>query len=86
MLFGKKHTYSEHTPSWDTTHNPHYKNTLLTYNAEDCRALQLLVVLENSNMAQLASNPYPQVHSRSKEDRHDTDDASSGKIYDIFVP
>jgi predicted RecB family nuclease len=28
--------------SWDTTHNPHYKNTLLTYNAEDCRALQLL--------------------------------------------
>jgi len=34
-------------------------------------------------MAQLASNPYPQVHSRSKEDRHDTDDASSRKIYDI---
>jgi hypothetical protein len=37
-------------------------------------------------MAQLASNQYPSVHSRSKEDRHDTDDASSGKVSDIFVP
>jgi predicted RecB family nuclease len=27
---------------WDTLHHPHYKNTLLTYNAEDCRALKLL--------------------------------------------
>src|SRR5262249_45368509 len=33
-----------------------------------------------------ASSQYPSVHSRSKEDHHDTDDASSGKIYDIFVP
>jgi len=27
---------------WDTIHNPHYKNTLLTYNAEDCQSLKLL--------------------------------------------
>jgi hypothetical protein len=27
---------------WDTMHNPHYKNTLLTYNAEDCQSLKLL--------------------------------------------
>src|SRR5262245_48303153 len=47
---------------------------------------QKWVVLENSNIAQLASNPYPKVHSRSKEDRHDTEDASARKIYDIFVP
>ncbi len=27
---------------WDTMHNPHYKHTLLTYNAEDCQSLKLL--------------------------------------------
>jgi hypothetical protein len=30
-------------------------------------------------MAQLASNEYLSVHSQPKEDRHDIDDASSGK-------
>src|SRR5207249_7135589 len=44
------------------------------------------VVLENSNMAQLASKEYLSVHSQPKEDRHDSDDASSGKVYDIFMP
>jgi predicted RecB family nuclease len=27
---------------WDTIHHPHYKHTLLTYNAEDCQSLKLL--------------------------------------------
>src|SRR5438067_12045915 len=44
------------------------------------------VVLENSNMAKLASNEYLSVHSQPKEDRHDIDDASSGKVYNIFMP
>src|SRR5213592_3598475 len=44
------------------------------------------VVLENSNMAKLASKEYLSVHSQPKEDRHDIDDASSGKVYDIFMP
>ena len=35
-------------------------------------------------MAQLASKEYLSVHSHPKEDRHDIDDASSGKVYDIF--
>jgi hypothetical protein len=34
-------------------------------------------------MAKLASNEYLLVHSQPKEDRHDIDDASSGKVYDI---
>jgi hypothetical protein len=37
-------------------------------------------------MAKLASNEYLSVHSQPKEDRHDIDDASSGKVYDIFMP
>ena len=37
-------------------------------------------------MAKLASNEYLSVHCQPKEDRHDIDDASSGKVYDIFMP
>jgi len=35
------------------------------------------VVLENSNMAQLASNRYLTVHAQPQEDRYDTDDTSA---------
>jgi hypothetical protein len=48
--------------------------------------LQKWVVLENSHIAQLASNPYPQGHSHSQEDCPETEDAGARKIYDIFVP
>jgi hypothetical protein len=37
-------------------------------------------------MAQLASKGYLLVYSQPKEDRHDIDDASSGKVYDFFMP
>jgi hypothetical protein len=47
---------------------------------------QQKVVLENSNMAKLASNPYLLVHSLTQEDHDDTDDASAGEIYAVFVP
>src|SRR5215470_1981199 len=43
------------------------------------------VVLENSNVAQLASNLYLSVHSLPQEDHHDTDDASAAEIYPILV-
>ena len=43
------------------------------------------VVLENSNMAKLASNQYLSVQSRLKEDRYDINDASSGEVYSVFV-
>jgi hypothetical protein len=54
--------------------------------AEDFAQYKLQVVLEKSNMAQLASYEYLSVYSQPKEDRHDIDDASSGKVYDIFMP
>ena len=38
------------------------------------------VVLENSNVAQLASVLYLLAHSLSQEDRYDTDDASVREI------
>src|SRR2546430_6989767 len=44
------------------------------------------VVLENSNVAKLASAQYLLVHSLSQEDRYDTDDASAREIYPILVP
>ena len=44
------------------------------------------VVLENSNVAQLASALYLWVHSLPQEDRYDTDDASAREIYSILVP
>jgi hypothetical protein len=44
------------------------------------RDMSQWVVLENSNMAPLASNQYPSVHSLPQEDRYDTDDASSGQV------
>jgi hypothetical protein len=44
------------------------------------------VVRENSNVAQLASHPYLLVHALPQEDRHDTEDASSGEIYPMLVP
>src|SRR5262249_21725976 len=43
------------------------------------------VVLEKSNVAQLASNLYPPVHSLPEEDHHDTNDASAAEIYPILV-
>src|SRR5262245_40071226 len=46
---------------------------------------QASVVLENSNMAQLASNRYLVVHSLPQEDHYDTDDASARELYTILV-
>ena len=46
----------------------------------------LSVVLENSNVAKLASTQYLSVHSLPQEDRYDTDDASAREIYPILVP
>ena len=45
-----------------------------------------LVVLENNNMAQLAASRYRTVHSQPQEDLYDTDAASPGQVYEIFVP
>jgi hypothetical protein len=36
-------------------------------------------------MAQLAPNLYLAVHTLPQEDRYDTDDASAGKVYEIFM-
>jgi hypothetical protein len=44
------------------------------------------VVLENSNMAKLAPNPYLLASSRSKEGRYDINDTSAREIYSILVP
>jgi hypothetical protein len=44
------------------------------------------VVLENSNVAPLASNLYLSVYSLPQEDQNDTDDASSGQVYTILMP
>src|ERR671936_100862 len=44
------------------------------------------VVLENSNVEKLASHLYLSVHSLPQEEHHDTDDASSGQVYTIFMP
>src|SRR5262245_36980338 len=44
------------------------------------------VVLENSNVAKLASPQYLSVHSLPQEDCYDTDDASAREIYPILVP
>jgi hypothetical protein len=49
------------------------------------RELLFSVVLENSNVAQLASNRYLSVHPLPQEDPHDTDDASAAEIYPILV-
>jgi hypothetical protein len=38
------------------------------------------VVLEDSNVAQLASNLYLSVYSLPQEDHDDTDDASAGQV------
>src|SRR5262245_63010817 len=46
---------------------------------------EILVVLENSNVAKLASNLYLLVHSLPQEDHHDTDDASTAEIYSILM-
>src|SRR5262245_13101625 len=47
---------------------------------------QWSVVLENSNVAQLASALYLLVHSLPQEDRYDTDNASAREIDAILVP
>ena len=47
---------------------------------------QFSVVLENSNVAKLASTQYLSVHSLPQEDRYDTDDASTREIYPMLVP
>jgi len=47
--------------------------------------VQKTVVLEESNVAQLASALYLLVHSLSEEDQHDTDDASAGEVCPILV-
>jgi len=47
--------------------------------------LRFLVVLENSNEAELASNLYLSVHSLPQEDHYDTDDASATEIYPILM-
>src|SRR4051812_22867484 len=47
---------------------------------------KISVVLEKSNVAQLASALYLLVHSLPQEDRYDTDDASAREIYSILVP
>ena len=44
------------------------------------------VVLENSNVAKLASTQYLVVHSLPQADRYDTDDASARELYPILVP
>src|SRR5215813_9272608 len=44
------------------------------------------VVLENSNVAKLASTQYLAVHTLLQEDWYDTDDASARELYPIFVP
>src|SRR5215510_13129470 len=43
------------------------------------------VILENSNMVQLASNRYRTIHSLPQEDRYETDDASAGQVYAMVV-
>ena len=43
---------------WDTIHNPYYKNTLLTYNAEDCQALKFLTD-ELAQLQQTAGLTFP---------------------------
>src|SRR5215510_3868917 len=48
--------------------------------------LRKQVVLENSNVAKLASPQYLSVHSLPQEDCYDTDDASAREIYPILVP
>src|SRR5438034_8517739 len=44
------------------------------------------VVLENSNVAKLASTQYLAVYTLLQEDCYDTDDASAREIYPILVP
>src|SRR5262249_22718916 len=44
------------------------------------------VVLENSNVAKLASTQYLAVHPLPQEDCYDTDDASTRELYAILVP
>src|SRR5215471_14924096 len=44
------------------------------------------VVLENSNVAQLASTQYLSVHSLPQEDCYDTNDTSARELYPILVP
>src|SRR6516225_4844968 len=58
----------------------------LLQHLEDFNKVEYPVVLENSNVAQLASSEYLSVHSQSKEDRYDTDDASPRELYSILVP
>ncbi len=57
--------------SWDTTHNPHYKNTLLTYNAEDCRALQLLT--DELSQIQRSADILSQVDFANQPKQHATE-------------
>jgi hypothetical protein len=55
------------------------------FSDQKSRGFHIQVVLENSNMEKLASNPYLSVQSRSKEDRDDINDTSSGEVYSVFV-
>src|SRR5262249_39661153 len=47
--------------------------------------LPIWVVLEDSNVAKLASTPYLLVHALPQEDCYDTDDASARELYPILV-
>src|SRR4030095_5898750 len=52
----------------------------------ECPFTLFLVVLENSNVAKLASPQYLLVHSLPQEDGYDTDDASTRELYPMLVP
>ena len=47
--------------------------------------LEVMVVLEKSNVATLAASLYLAVHSLRQEDDDDRDDTSAGEIYAIRV-
>ena len=63
-----------------------YSGHKITIQREDSMDVTISVVLENSNVAQLASALYLLVHSLPQEDRYDTDDASAREISSILVP
>jgi hypothetical protein len=66
---------SEVTQGTATRHGTDYEQHL-----DNLRRKGLLVVLEKSNVAKLASALYLLVHSLPEEDHHDTDDASPGEL------
>ena len=63
-----------------TGSHPHSRWSFCAQGHSILSQYQASVVLENSNVAQLASALYLLVHSLSQEDRYDTDDASAREI------